>query len=229
MKNQLLFGAIATSALVMGSAIIANPAQALSFNFGCDSSIDPVNCAGNEGGIIDITSSFDSGSYLYTVKVDNTSSIAVVTGFGFDFDPNFQASDLIANSLSVVRADGTNISSRWSLSAGTQSVSNGSSYNGISLDFIDFDGADTGGRGGINASGIFNTTATPLFDGTIQFRLNRDLTAQGALLRLQRTGNGGGSLKLVNDTVPTPAAVLPILGGLFGAAFRRKKGESAEA
>ncbi|NJN71456.1 MAG: PTPA-CTERM sorting domain-containing protein [Limnothrix sp. RL_2_0] len=29
--------------------------------------------------------------------------------------------------------------------------------------------------------------------------------------------------------VPTPAAVLPILGGLFGAASRRKKGESTEA
>lgn len=203
--NKALLVLIKSTVFATGLAIIStsfNAAHAVTFNFSCDGSINPNDCAGNEGGSLDVTSVLDSGNYLYTVDVNNTSGAAAITGFGFDFDPDFDLSLLVANSLSVIRADGTDISSRWALSAGTQSVSNGSSFDNISLSFIDFDGADTGGPGGINASGIFNTTG---IDATIQFRFTEDLSAQGGLLRLQRTGTaGGGSLKLVDTNGDTP-------------------------
>jgi hypothetical protein len=207
--------------------VASAPAHAILFTFSCDPAIpDPEqNCAGNEGGTLDLTSVFDSGSFLYTLIVDNVSTAAGITGFGFDFNPDFEATDLLADSLSVIREDGTDISDRWQISAGTQSVSQGSSYDGISLDFIDFDGADTGGPGGINASGIFNTD---VIDATIMFRFTENLIAQAGLLRLQRTGlDGEGSLKLIDTPPTTPVpepGTLALIGmGLLGLTLARRR------
>lgn len=219
MKPVTFLGALVLSAGSIALTGAFAPSQAATFSFSCDPVLG-ADCAGNEGGILDVTSALDAGSYLYTVKVNNTSLAAGITGIGFDFLPDFDASYLVAGSLSVVRADNTNITGYWDVSPGTSSVSQGSSFDGISLSFIDFDAAGDSG-GSLDKRAIFNTHAGD--DATISFRLTQDLAIDGALLRLQRTGDDGeGSLKLVDIPEPATTAALGLFA-LAGLGVMKKK------
>lgn len=198
----------------------AGTAQAgpITFDFSCDPSLGS-DCAGDEGGSITIDYTDNGAFYTYDVSIDNVSTDALVTGFGFDFSPDFMFANM--SNFLIERYDGTSfedVTSNWNVSEGSQSVSAGSSFDGIFLDFIDFDASQTGN---INKYAIANFGA---LDARISFDYTSLLTANGALMRLQRTGdNGEGSLKLVDSTITVPEpSTLALLGlGLFGMGARR--------
>jgi hypothetical protein len=221
-----LIGAIATitTGLVgMGSAQAFT--SLTSFTFSCTISSD---CAGNEGGILNIGSEQNGSNFTYTIEVNNTSFNALITGFGFDFTPDFDISLISDFSATRIGSDGStleDVTSKWKLSEGTSSVSSGSSQNGINLDFIDFDADQTKS---VNDYAIANYST---FDGFFSFKSTQDLTATAGLLRLQRTGtDGNGSLKLVDQTpeeVPEPMTILgTMFAGGFGYMMKRKQKRS---
>jgi hypothetical protein len=199
-------------------------ADPITFDFSCESD-GGADCAGDEGGsiTINITDNGD-GSFTYDIDIDNVSLMALVTGFGFDFTPDFDITQMSDFSVARLEADNTytDVTSNWAVSEGTQSVSNGESFNGIFLDFIDFDAAQTGN---VNAYAIANNGT---LDGDISFNYTSMMTVGGALMRLQRTGTSGeGSLKLVASTPPTDVpepGTLGLLGlGLLGLGLARRR------
>ena len=205
---------------------LAGTAQAapITFNFSCDASLGS-DCAGDEGGSITLTTSdLGGGLYDYNIEIDNVSIAALVTGFGFDFTPDFDVTQM--SNFSMERWNGSSyedVSANWQVSEGTQSVSAGTSFGGVFLDFIDFDVDQTQS---VNQYALGNLTT---LDGIASFTSTQNMTASGALLRLQRTGeNRDGSLKLVDSTTTVTVsepATLGLLGlGLigFGMARRRK-------
>ena len=206
---------------ILAFLAFAGTAQAgpITFNFSCDPSLDSSNCAGDEGGSITIDYTDNGGFYTYDVSIDNVSTAALVTGFGFDFSPDFVFANM--SNFLIERYDGTifeDVTSSWDVSEGSQSVSAGSSYDGISLAFIDFDAAQTGS---VNQYAIANFG---VLDARISFDYTSLLTTNGALMRLQRTADDGeGSLKLVSSTVSVPEpGTLALLGlALFGMGARR--------
>lgn len=228
MKTLAFLGA---SALAAGSIALAStfaPAQAATFTFSCDPALSPADCAGDEGGTLNITSLADGGSFLYTVAVNNTSLAAGITGIGFDFNPDFEFDMFVDGSLSVILADGTDISSLWAVAPNNSPGSpNGSSLTGVNLNFIDFDTAINPGN--INNRAIFNIDE--MLDATISFRLTDNLVAEGGFMRLQRTGaDGKGSLKLVDipTAVPEPATAMALgTFALLGLAMKKKSQASA--
>lgn len=228
MINKIQTTLIGSIATITTSLVGMGSAQAFtSFTFGCTISSD---CAGNEGGILDIYSTDNGDStFTYKINVNNTSLNALVTGFGFDFTPDFDISLISDFSAQRIGSDGStleNVTNNWKLSEGEQSVSSGSSQNGIKLDFIDFDAARSGGS--VNTYAIANYSN---FDGFFSFKSTQNLTASAGLLRLQRTGtDGNGSLKLVDQTpeeVPEPMTILgTMFAGGFGYLMKRKQKRS---
>jgi hypothetical protein len=219
-----LIGAIAT--ITTGLVGMGSAQAFTSFTFSCTISSA---CAGNEGGILDIYSTDNGDStFTYDIQINNTSLKALVTGFGFDFTPDFDISLISDFSATRIGSDGStleDVTSKWKLSEGTSSVSSGSSQNGINLDFIDFDADQTKS---VNDYAIANYST---FDGFFSFKSTQDLTATAGLLRLQRTGtDGNGSLKLVDQTpeeVPEPMTILgTMFAGGFGYMMKRKQKRS---
>ena len=213
------------TALLAGSAALASvalsaPAQAASFNIGCTGS--DADCNG-ESGTLSIT--YD-GSSLYTVEIDNmATNDATITGFGFDFGDAFDFSEIQVASFTA-SVGGSDVSADWSISDGNQNVSAGTSYSGISLDFINFDAKSQGQQGSIANSGGLDATFT--FTSTQDFLAN----AGGGLLRFQSSGiDGEGSLKLVctdsdgcvSEKVPEPVSGLVSLLGLSVAGLLKKR------
>ncbi|MGB2924958.1 MAG: PTPA-CTERM sorting domain-containing protein [Limnothrix sp.] len=179
MKNQLLLGAIATSAFAVTAAVVAPSASALTMQLG--------SYSGND------TGAMGTGvSNLNALLPDYSWSVAGKSDEGFG---SFSSG-----------GDGTKTGT-WNTSL--------SGFGAFSVK------AATGYL-------LFKTDDLSTIDWSTLGLLNNGGKQPGLSHLTAYIGACVANCEPPTD-VPTPAAVLPILGGLFGAASRRKKGESAEA
>lgn len=234
-RKQLILGVIATSTFFVGSLATATAANALTFGFS----------GSDQGGTGSATMEFvglDDGDNAIQILLDNTSPTTLdntsgvnapgITFFGFD-GLSGSAPAITSWTLSALDDSGTSITidgtgkNFWSLDTFRA---------GVSLDYLfENDGNVKGAlynpdaTAGLAAKPNYFTTATLDIVFADVFKLDKDST----FVRMQNVGlNGAGSLKLdgiivSNPTpVPTPIAVLPIIGSMIGAASRRRKSAS---
>jgi|NOAtaT_6_FD_contig_41_3755239_length_955_multi_4_in_0_out_0_1 hypothetical protein len=235
MNNKFLLGAIALGAMTIGSAVVTPEAQAFSLaassletngNPDADASWYDISLATNGDG----TATF---SLSNLVAAGNGTKISTVY-FG---DDNYFASIFKTDYVSFAGSTtpGTNYSFDWTASGGSQiSNNNGGAWQVLA----EADPATGSNASVINAGEVLKVT----------FKLQNAATTDADLLAAfsstpQKLGMAfhvqsitGGYSEWYEATppgeppteVPTPAAVLPVLGSLFGFA-RRKKGEATEA
>ena len=207
MKKQLLLGAIATSALAIGSSIAAPSAYGLSIDSPCAASYtDNVDNAGTGTNL---------GCELGTTNNDfqNPLQVNVDSIFGYD---DWEVAGKDNEGLGEIT------SFPDSLTNGTYDLSSvvEDSWTDVMLVF-------KGGQGNIEPE----TYVSYLIDGSI------DWTGTWTTPFANSRNDNPGDVSHITlyyregetNVVPTPAAVLPILGGRFGAASRRKNDEDADA
>lgn len=214
MKNQLLLGAIATSVLAATAAVVAPSANALALVNGT------TTCS---------TSDFSGSSACEGAFASNQPKQDITTTetfFGMDGWEFLMKDD---GSLDGVRAVdlesgafGQTASIDWSFAAGFDT----SAYSKI---FFTVKGGPNFSAylwDGTSQSGTFSTAG--ILTGGNKPKPSPGLSNFG-VFGISCTPDSCDDPTDPPTEVPTPAAVLPILGGLFGAASRRKKGESTEA
>lgn len=186
----------------VASIAIANPAQALKLSGG-----------------------FDFDGFLTDIAVTDEDN------FTIDFNEAHDDSALIgqcSGSFETPVCTGSdtyrvNISDSLAVSGGVLTVNTNPFLSGISTDqgFVDFrlddvDVFSAFSNGAVDATGFLLTGA--FYDDSGEFAGKGVFTAN----QIGEDGSFSGSLA---TAVPTPAAVLPILTGLFGAASRKKQEE----
>ncbi|NJN71454.1 MAG: PTPA-CTERM sorting domain-containing protein [Limnothrix sp. RL_2_0] len=230
MKKQLILGAIATSVLTLGTAVIAPSADAFSLSA---SSLETNGNPDAESSWFDIslktngdgTATFSFGN---VIADGNGTKISTIY-FGDDdyFSSIFDTSGTVSFDGST--SPGTNYSFDWSASGGSQiSNNNGGAWQVVSS----ADPKNGSNKSTINPGDILKVT----FDLVNSSTSDADLLAAfvstpqklGVAFHVQSIEAQGYSewyeaLPIHNPVnVPTPAAVLPIIGSMIGAASRRK-------
>jgi hypothetical protein len=233
MKNQFLFGAIALSAVTIGASVFAPSANAFSLDASSLKTNDNLDAPGAWFDLDFVTNGDGTATFSLAnlVAAGNGTKISTVY-FG---DDNYFSSIFKTDYVSFAGSTGTNYSFDWTANGGSQiSNNNGGAWQVLAS-------AD-------NANGSNASVVNPGDVLKVTFKLQNAATTEADLLAAfvstpQKLGVAfhvqaipGGYSEWYQATppspptdVPTPAAVLPILGGLFGAASRRKKGESTEA
>lgn len=228
-QKQLILGVIATSVLTLGASVIAPSAEAFSLsasslntntNPDADSSWFDIGLKTNGNG----TATFSFGNLVATGNGTKISTIY----FGDDdyFSSIFDTSSTVSFAGS---SSGTNYSFNWAAKGGSQIFNNnGGAWSVVSsADPKNGNAAST-----INPGEILNVT----------FKLKNGATSDADLLaafvstprklgvafhvqaiQAQGYSEWYQALPINNPiNVPTPAAVLPIIGSMIGAASRRK-------
>lgn len=246
MKNQLLFGAIASSVITLGFGMFAQDASAVQLyssslttnNYG-----DPSGAFVDSQYDIDMVLSGNNVTFSFLKTVSDASKVSTIY-FGTDNDPGFfdvfNSNPTIAqNGLSspYTFVTGNNLGSQIGNNAGWGVTAKGDPGNGNNAllkdagDSISFTFGLTSAYANYTEAQLANLFLTNPKTLGIAFHL------QAIVCPTSETSCIAGESEWYQanpdsdpdpDPVPTPAAVLPILGGLFGAASRRKKGESTE-
>lgn len=237
MKNQFLLGAIALGALTIGSAMIAPDANAFALNaVSLETNNNPdANAAWYDISLETNGDGTATFSFFNLVAANNGTKISTVY-FGDDdyFSSIFKTTSA---SFAGSTSPGTNYTFDWTASGGAQiSQNNGDAWQVL---------AEADPRTGANASLVnpgevlkvtFQLQNTNTTNADLLAAFLSDPQKLGVAFHVQAIAGGYSEwYEAIPDApeppteVPTPAAVLPILGGLFGAASRRQKDESTEA
>lgn len=215
-KKQLMLGAIATSALTLGAVAIAPHANALSLSGrSCSTDVvftgaDVSGCDGNFSGN-DSESEVNSGTGLFGTGLFGE------TDWKFFSKLDDQSGvDPTGVTVGSLNSDGEQ---SWEFSSGVDLTS----YEQVA--FVLKGGPNFSAYlwDGVSNSGVFNTQG--LFKGGKNPKSGPNLSHFSIYYR------GVNPVVPPGPTpVPTPAAVLPIIGSMIGAASRRrKKNESTDA
>ena len=238
MKKQFLLGAIALGTLGLGSAISAEKAQAFKL-VGCDAAVTNPDLAASACQYITPTPVNNSSTNIYNDEAKDSSFYSPMNGRKVNVNNVFwDAADEASGgdkgffgitdwTLIGKENDGEGKSSATETTDITSDLDEGSQVDWSAYDTVM---AIFKSGNGTTLVGYLLEDGVTDISWTNPWSNLQDLNKGVSHISFYGANIGGGCEGDCGGTppeVPTPAAVLPILGGLFGAASRRKDDETA--